>query len=352
VPGSDELLDSISTSILVFDAKLHLRHLNAAAEYLLSSSAAKAVGTGIRELFTACGPCCDAIERALREGQPVTERALELRLADNSSRMIDCVATPCTSRLAGGNGVVVELLDVSHQHRLQLEEQMNAQSQITDVMLRGLAHEVKNPLGGIRGAAQLLERQLSDPRYSEYIGVIISETDRLRALVDRMVAPGGAVTKQAVNIHTIIERVRQLVAAEINGDIEIQRDYDPSLPPVAADPDLLIQVFLNISRNAVQALQTTGGVVTLRTRAQRKFTLGSQLHRLVIRTDIIDNGPGIDPKLASCIFLPMVSGRADGTGLGLAIANTLIHRQGGLIGYESEPGHTVFSVWLPTEMRG
>jgi two-component system nitrogen regulation sensor histidine kinase GlnL len=344
-------LDSLSTSILVFDDALHLCLLNVAAEILLSSSSAKIIGITSRELFSGCKPCADAIERALRENQSVTERSQELRLPDNSIRMIDCVATPCSATPGGGIGVLVELIDVAHYHRLHLEENMNAQSQITDAMLHGVAHEVKNPLGGIRGAAQLLQRELPDPRYCEYIDVIISETDRLRALVDRMIAPAVAVEKQAINIHSILERVRQLVEAEIETKLAIERDYDPSLPAVIADPDSLMQVFLNLVRNAAQALQGGTGMITLRTRAQRKFTLGAHLHRLVVRTDVIDNGPGIDPKIAPSIFYPMVSGRADGTGLGLAIANTLIHRQGGLIGYESEPGHTVFSVWLPTETR-
>lgn len=347
----DHLLDSLSTSVLVFDTSLSLRRLNAAAEILFSSSSAKVRGITSRELFSGCRPCADAIERALRENQSVTERSQELRLPDNSIRMIDCVATPCSFGQSGGNGVLVELIDVAHHHRLHLEENMNAQSQITDAMLQGLAHEVKNPLGGIRGAAQLLQRELPDPRYGEYIAVIISETDRLRALVDRMIAPAVAVEKQAVNIHSTLEHVRQLVSAEIESELVIERDYDPSLPAVIADPNLLIQVFLNIVRNAVQALHGRSGLITLRTRAQRKFTLGAHVHRLVVRTDVIDNGPGIDPKIAPSIFYPMVSGRADGTGLGLAIANTLIHRQGGLIGYESEAGRTVFSVWLPTEAR-
>jgi two-component system nitrogen regulation sensor histidine kinase GlnL len=337
------------TSVLVFDQDLRLRFLNAAAESLLSISAAKSVGADINEILVPDVPFIEAIRRALRENQAITERGIELRIAERAALIVDCVATPYIDPETGMAGVIAELTDVSHQHRLQLEENITARTQITDAVLRGLAHEVKNPLGGIRGAAQLLERAVDDDRYREYTQVIISETDRLRALVDRMLGPTAPVAKRAVNIHTILERVRQIVAAEMAADVTVTRDYDPSLPTVSGDPDLLVQVFLNIVRNAVQSVGTGSGSVTIRTRAQRKFTIGTQLHRLVVRTDVIDTGPGVDPKLAGSIFFPMVSGRADGSGLGLSIANTLIHRQGGFIAFESEPGHTTFSVWLPVE---
>jgi two-component system nitrogen regulation sensor histidine kinase GlnL len=162
-----------------------------------------------------------------------------------------------------------------------------------------------------------------------------------------MLGPRGESNKRHLNIHDVLEHVRQVVAAERGGAVEIVRDYDPSLPEIIADRDQLVQAFLNLVRNAVQAIEGQGGTVTLRTRVQRKFTIGTTLHKLVIRTQIIDNGPGVDPTLAASIFFPLVSGRADGSGLGLPIAQSLVHRQGGLIGFESEPGHTEFSVWLP-----
>ena len=347
----DDLLDSLSTSVLVFDAELRLRRLNAAAEYLLSSSAAKIAGIHFRELFAGCKPCADAIERAMRENQTVTERSQELRLPDNTIRMLDCVATPCAMAAIGGNGVLVELIDVAHYHRLHLEENMNAQSQITDAMLQGLAHEVKNPLGGIRGAAQLLHRELPEPRYGEYISVIISETDRLRALVDRMIAPGGIVEKQAINVHSVLERVRQLVAAEIATELVIERDYDPSLPAVIADPGLLMQVFLNIVRNAVQALHGRRGTITLRTRAQRKFTLGAHVHRLVVRTDVIDDGPGIDPKIKDKLFQERVTTKQNGHGFGLPLCRKIVQNNHGEITVESVPGNgTRFIIVFPLQM--
>jgi two-component system nitrogen regulation sensor histidine kinase GlnL len=226
---------------------------------------------------------------------------------------------------------------------------MTAQSEITNNLLRGLAHEVKNPLGGIRGAAQLLARALDDARFHEYTEIIISETDRLRLLVDRMLGPSESIKLEPLNIYTVLERVRLVVDAEAVGSVEIIRDYDPSLPEINGDRDMLVQALLNVVRNAVQAVNRGGGTVSIKTRVQRKFTIGTTVHRLVVRIDITDTGPGVAPDIASSIFFPMVSGNAGGSGLGLPIANTLIHRHGGLIGFVSEPGNTVFTVWLPTE---
>jgi two-component system nitrogen regulation sensor histidine kinase GlnL len=213
--------------------------------------------------------------------------------------------------------------------------------------MRGLAHEVKNPLGGIRGAAQLLERELGEAHQREYTQIIIGEADRLRKLVDRMLGPRGQQTLSLFNVHEVLEHVRQVVEIEAGQAVTIHRDYDPSLPDLEADRDQLIQALLNVVRNAAQAASGRGGNVTLRTRAQRKFTIGPVMRRLVIRIDIIDDGPGVDPALADSIFFPMVSGRAEGSGLGLPIAQSLVNRQGGLIDFTSTPGNTVFTIWLP-----
>jgi two-component system nitrogen regulation sensor histidine kinase GlnL len=345
---AEAILELISTAILVFDGDLNLRSMNIRAENLLSVSAAQRIGGALTDLFPGDG-LYEAVTRAQREGQAITERDMTLRIADRPALLVDCSATPFAHGTEGKPAVVVELIDVSHHQRMQLEENMTTQSQITHYLLRGLAHEVKNPLGGIRGAAQLLERALPEARYKEYTEIIISETDRLRAVVDRMLGPSEAVKRVPLNVHTVLERVRNIVEAEAAGGVAVIRDYDPSLPELGGDPDLLVQAFLNILRNAVQAVNLSGGAVTIRTRAQRKFTIGTKIHRLVIRVDIVDTGPGVAPEIASSIFFPMVSGRAEGSGLGLPIASTLIHRHGGLIGFVSQPGDTVFTVWLPVE---
>ncbi|MCP5143594.1 MAG: PAS domain-containing protein [Gammaproteobacteria bacterium] len=348
----DVLIDLLSTAVLVLDRNGKVERMNLTAETMLSVSETHAIGMPLDQVFPGLPAFVATITRALREGQTLTERDLEIRMPGVAApRIADCTVTPLLTATAAANGAIVELTDVSHHQRIQNDENMTTQSQITNNLLRGLAHEVKNPLGGIRGAAQLLERALPGNEFREYTEIIISETDRLRSLVDRMLGPSESINLTPLNPYTVIERVRQLVEAETGGNVALIRDYDPSLPDIKGDRDMLVQALLNIVRNAVHAVSESGGTVTLRTRVQRKFTIGTKVHRLVVRVDVVDNGPGVPPDIASSIFFPMVSGHASGSGLGLPIANTLVHRHGGLIGFKSEPGNTVFTVWLPAETR-
>ena len=239
--------------------------------------------------------------------------------------------------------------------RISREEEMLAQQETTRVLVRGMAHEIKNPLGGIRGAAQLLERELPDPELKDYTQVIIEEADRLRTLVDRMLGPNTAPRLSPTNIHEVLERVRTLLDAESKGTVTFSRDYDPSLPEFLGDKEQLIQALLNIARNAMEALeahldQQATPEIIFRTRALRQFTIGHKRHRLVCRIDIIDNGPGIPPELLQNVFYPMISGRADGTGLGLSIAQSIIGQHRGLIECDSEPGQTDFIIFIPLEL--
>jgi two-component system nitrogen regulation sensor histidine kinase GlnL len=221
------------------------------------------------------------------------------------------------------------------------------------MLVRGMAHEIKNPLGGIRGAAQLLARELPDEGLKDYTNVIIAEADRLRNLVDRMLGSNKLPMLAMTNIHEVLERVCSLVEAETQGGITLVRDYDPSLPDVLIDREQMIQAVLNIVRNAMQAISAQNelrlGRITLRSRAMRQFTIGHIRHRLVAQIEIIDNGPGIPPELQDTLFYPMVSGRPDGTGLGLAITQNIISQHQGLIECDSHPGHTTFSIFLPLE---
>jgi two-component system, NtrC family, nitrogen regulation sensor histidine kinase GlnL len=204
--------------------------------------------------------------------------------------------------------------------------------------------------GGVRGAAQLLAKELPNEELTEYTRIIIREADRLRDLVDRLLGPNQRLAIEPVNIHEIIEHVRNLISAEFNNAVTINRDYDPSLPPLPADRAQLIQTVLNIMRNALQAAERAEDcTILLRTRSQRQFTIGGRRHRLVCRVDIIDNGPGIPADLQQSIFVPMVTGRADGTGLGLSIAQSIVNRHGGLLECASEPGSTRFTFYLPME---
>src|SRR5690606_6049167 len=227
----------------------------------------------------------------------------------------------------------------------------------TRALVRGLAHEIKNPLGGLRGAAQLLARELPDSGLKDYTNIIIQEADRLRNLVDRMLGPHKVPDRKPLNVHEVIERVRQLLDVETHGQIEFVRDYDPSLPDLRGDKEQLIQAVLNVGRNAVEAINRASPPIKqprilLRTRALRQFTIGTNRHRLVVRMEIIDNGPGVPPKLLETIFLPMVSGRPDGTGLGLSIAQSIINHHNGLIECTSQPGNTNFSIYTPVGQTG
>jgi two-component system nitrogen regulation sensor histidine kinase GlnL len=242
----------------------------------------------------------------------------------------------------------VELEQVDRHLRISMEEQLVAQQNAARMLLRGLAHEIKNPLGGLRGAAQLLEGELDDEELREYTKIIMEESDRLQSLVDRMLAPNKPPRKSRLNIHRILERVRQLVQVEAPPGVLLERDYDPSLPLVDGDSDQLIQAILNIVRNAAQAVGKTGRIV-IRTRIHRQVTVGYRCSRRAVKIDVVDDGPGISPELMGQMFYPMVTGRADGTGLGLSIAQSLIHQHGGFIECSSEPGNTVFSIFLPLE---
>jgi two-component system nitrogen regulation sensor histidine kinase GlnL len=221
-----------------------------------------------------------------------------------------------------------------------------SQNESARALVRGLAHEIRNPLGGLRGAAQLLERELGTEELKEYTRIIVHEADRLQALVDRLLGPRMLPSKRLINIHEVTERVRALIQAEAPGGIVVDRDYDPSIPELYADPELLIQATLNVAQNAVQAVADAGHIL-LRTRVHRQYTIGQRRHRLVARIDICDNGAGIREDLKDLIFYPMVTGRNDGTGLGLSIAQSLVNQHAGLIECHSEPGNTTFSILLP-----
>lgn len=336
------IIENINTAVLMFDSALRLSYLNPAAEMLFAVSARQVRGMEAAELMPEAGNFVEALKRSLQSQHPFTERELQLRVADNTVT-VDSTATPL-----GSHKILVEFLQVDRHRRITREETLLAQYQANRAILRGLAHEINNPLGGLRGAAQLLEGELSDKALKEYTKVIISEADRLRNLLSRMLGPNALPQKQDTNIHQVLERVRSVVLAEIPKGVRIARDYDPSIPEFHADSEQLIQAVLNIVRNATQAVEQAGHI-TLRTRIMRQFNIGQRYHKLVARIDIIDDGPGIPADLIENIFYPMVTGRADGTGLGLSIAQTLVNQHGGLIECASSPGRTVFTLLLPIE---
>ncbi|MBK5929366.1 nitrogen regulation protein NR(II) [Halochromatium salexigens] len=342
------ILDNLNTAVLLFDRDLRLRYINAAGENLLAVSAKTVLGETAGRLV----PCpTDSVENRLREAfetrQPFTEREVEVKRPDQQCIRVNCTVLPMHARDEPYD-LLMEMQQIDRQLRIAREEYLISQHQATQALLRGLAHEIKNPLGGLRGAAQLLERELPDPGLREYTRIIIDEADRLQALLNRMLGPNHLPQRRSLNIHHAIEHVRGLLSAEFPAGPEIIRDYDPSIPNFEADTDRLIQALLNIARNAAHAAGQHGQV-TLRTRVLRQFTIGSIRHRLVLVIEIEDDGPGIPEELIDRIFFPMVSGRAGGTGLGLAIAQELVNQHQGLIECESRPGCTLFLVYLPLE---
>ena len=347
-PQSNQLLDSLSTAIVVVNESLEINYINSAAEALLAISKERITGSPITEYIAESESAIHAIQEALQQQRQYTKRRARWRLHNGQGITVDYSVTPNQEL----RSLVLEVQPLDRLLRITREEAINSSQETTRSLIRGVAHEIKNPLGGIRGAAQLLARELDNRELHEYTDVIIDESDRLRNLVDRMLGPRQVPRWAVVNIHEVLERVATLINAESHGRVFIQRDYDPSIPPLPGDNELLIQSLLNVVRNAFQALtenNTHQPTIVLRTRIQRQFSIGRRNHALVCRVEIEDNGPGIPSELVEDIFYPMISGRAEGTGLGLALSQQLINQHHGQITCESVPGKTKFSIYLPME---
>lgn len=343
-PLSQRILDNLNTSVCLLDQALRIRYINPAGENLVGISAGRLQGVGVDTLLAAPELVAD-LRQSLESQHPYTERECVLTLANGREATIDLTAIPLVEP-GQSDELLLELSQVDRQLRIAREENLLAQQHATRALIRGLAHEIKNPLGGLRGAAQLLERELEDPELKEYTEVITHEADRLRNLVNRMIGPNALPQKRQLNIHEVLERVRTLVQAEVPAGVRLMRDYDPSLPELEGDADMLIQATLNIVRNAAQAIGSEGEII-LRSRSARQYTIGHSRHKLVLCVDIIDNGPGIPEEMQENIFYPMITGRPDGTGLGLSIAQSLINQHEGLIECTSRPGRTKFTILLP-----
>lgn len=339
------LIENLNTAVLLFDAKLNLVYLNTAAEVLLADSARHLVGVSAKELFKSSDAAfLKNLKNGLEKNEPLIDYGLELHRV-GQSLFVNFSVTPLEVE-NGENELLVELLQIDNCLKISQEEQLHAQQNTARLMVRGLAHEIKNPLGGLRGAAQLLDLELTNAELKEYTQVIIAEADRLQDLVNRMLGSNELPNKQALNIHEVLERVRWLVQTECGENIKIHCDYDPSIPEFLGDKNQLIQAILNIVRNAVQAISEKGNVI-LKTRICRHVTIERNRHKLALRCEIIDDGEGIAPDMLNKIFYPMVTGRAEGTGLGLSISQSLISQHQGVIECHSEKGKTVFALILP-----
>lgn len=349
VEDAARILDSLTTSVVLVDVQQNVLHLNAAAETLLGVSRNQTHSRPLTELFRGADQIAEMVDRVVETDRAHSRRELPLRpVAVDSELVVDCTVSPYDDRT-----LLIELSDATQHQRITRENALLAQVGGSRLMIRQLAHEIKNPLGGLRGAAQLLERQLSDATMREYTSVIISEADRLKTLVDTLLGPGHLPRKQLINVHELVQHVWQLLKLEAPATVKVERDYDPSLPSIELDRDQIIQAMLNLGRNALQALGTARrehtGRIVLRTRAHTHVYIGKSRHRLVACVQFEDDGPGVPDHLRDTLFYPLVTGRADGTGLGLAVAQDLVSRHDGLIEFESRPGRTVFTILLPFE---
>ena len=344
--SGDDLLDLLATGVVFISPDWHIEAINIAGETLLESSASRIKGEPLDRLVNINDEWLELLTQAQVEDYPMVRREIVMSLHSGHQQTVDVTVSPLPR--GPRRALLLELSPVDRLNAISEGENLwQAQASLRQI-IKGLAHEVKNPLGGIRGAAQLLARELPSESLSEYTDIIMEEADRLRRLVDQMLGPREKLIMTQLNIHEVIERVRQLIEVESQGNLAFIRDYDPSLPEFRADLGQLTQVLLNIVRNAWQA---TGnhGVITLKTRARRQFTIGGHRHRLVCAIEVIDNGPGVPDDILPGLFLPMVSSRPNGAGLGLSIAQMIANRHQGLIQCQSEPGHTVFTLLLPME---
>ncbi len=337
-------LELLETATLAVCRDGGIRYVNPACENLLALSQKELLRHTLSSLFVDSRALVAGLRAAVTHDVSFTEHDLSLNTINQISLQVICTLTPIN---VAGCAALIELRPIEQQLKIANEERLLIQQAANRELIRNLAHEIKNPLGGIRGAAQLLAHELADrPDLKEYLDVITHEAVRLQQLLDRLLAPNRKHILGEVNIHEVLERVRSVALAEYPQGIAIRRDYDTSLPALTADKEQLIQVVLNIVRNAIQAMHGRGQIV-LRTRVARQVTLARKRYQLAMLLQIIDNGPGIPTELKDHIFYPLVTGRAEGTGLGLTIAQTYVHQHGGTVEFDSRPGHTCFTVLLP-----
>ena len=342
--------DLLSTAVLLLDKHGCIDHVNTAAEELFGSSRRHLTGMDAAQVLGDDADLQARLMDAVQGKFGILKHPLHVRRAGHTVP-VSLAVVPLRDEAWAA---LVEVRIVEQHTLLDRHQQLGAELAAQRETLRNLAHEVKNPLGGIRAAAQLLDAELNDPGLQEYTAVVIAEADRLAHLVDRLIAPqGSTLHKTALNIHEVCERVRMLVGSEFS-NIHILRDYDASLPEISGDFARLLQAVLNIARNAAQALTEHPGQeapqLTFRTRVARQVLLSDQQAPLALVLSMIDNGPGVPREILGKVFHPLVTGRAAGTGLGLSLAQEFVLQHGGLLECDSRPGRTEFRMILPLEL--
>ena len=340
------LLDSLITGVIHVDADLRVMLMNGAAADLMRTSPNAARLRPLADFLPVDEELIPLIRRAMASGEPLTtgEQLIRPGLPPAEPHAVSLSITPLAEE---GSGAIIELTGLDRRRSIAEEERLAAQHQSQRMLVRGLAHEIKNPLGGLRGAAQLLAMDLDDPEHLETIEVMIRETDRLRDLVNSLLGPHRPLQKQLANIHEVTEHVLHLGSSE-HAEIRFERDYDPSIPEFAFDADQVTQVVLNLVTNAAEAVHDVESpVIRCITRIDRQYTLNGHRHRMISRTIVRDNGPGVAPELRDSLFYPLVSGRPGGSGMGLSIAQDIVQRHGGIIELHGNGEATEFHVLLP-----
>jgi two-component system, NtrC family, nitrogen regulation sensor histidine kinase GlnL len=353
---STELLDLLSTGVLLLDGELRVLYANAGTQDLLGFGNNQVRGRSVSSLFANETALQKLLGRALERreicsGHELTLIPVAALHGPRPAVVVDAIVTPTDSQRSGGR-LLLELVDARLRLQLSRESELASRVDGNRLMARQLAHEIRNPLGGLRGAAQLLERELQSPQLREYTTVIISEADRLRTLVDTMLGPTRPPQKELLNVHEVCEHVLKLLRSEAPLGVSIERDYDPSVPDAPFARSEIIQALLNVARNALQAVVPVagnGGRVILRTRVLTNHAINGVGSRLVCCMQVEDNGPGVPDELRKTLFMPLVTGRSEGTGLGLAVAQDMMARHAGIVEFDSAPGRTVFSLLLPLE---
>lgn len=350
------LLDNLSVSIILLDKDLRVVYLSPSAESLLDTSSVRIIGEPILNFLASDETCSlgapvhlHSLKRALETNHPFIQREATLQLTEKVHIAVDLTASPIF--FSAEKMLLLELHPIERLMQMNKEQELSSTHDAARNLVQGLAHEIKNPLGGIKGAAQLLSDDLKDqPELREFTCIISDETDRLCSLVDRLLGSNTLPQFLSLNIHEVLEHVTSLTEKEAAGSVTIDRSYDPSIPEIKGDRGQLVQVFLNVIRNAVQALsdkKTEKPTIWIKTRIERNFTIRNRNHKMTCCVEIIDNGPGVPAGLLDRIFFPMISGRIEGTGLGLSIAQSVIDIHHGLIKCESKARKTVFYIYLP-----
>ncbi|MDT8438155.1 MAG: nitrogen regulation protein NR(II) [Wenzhouxiangellaceae bacterium] len=335
------LIEQMQTALVLLEPDGTAKRLNAAAEELFGLSRRQpGLDRRLNRLLDHSG-LHELMQHARRANQTLAAVGLSLPESEGAERLLDAEITPL-----GSGQILLELRDATLRRQAREDHALLERRGLSQRVVQQLAHEIRNPLAGLKGAAQMLERMLDAPEAREMAGIIGREVDRLDRLIGEMLSPTQAMKVNLQNIHAVLGRLSELLRNEAGSGVRIEHDYDPSLPEIALDADQMLRALLNLGRNALQA---GAHHVVLRTRAARRLTWAGQPHRLALVVEVVDDGCGVPEELAGSLFFPLVTSRADGSGLGLSIAQDIVERHGGQIEYSSSPGHTVFRVLLPLE---